>query len=173
MPGRFYGRRMSRGIRPIINSIKNVENVVFAIAASTNQIRNLAVAGDVHDTAVQNSVIQGSIIKAIWLEFWYYGLSANETNDIVDIYIFKNPGNNLTPPNPGTIGTSNEKKFVFKSWKGLAALKSNGGMPYFWRGWIKIPKRYQRMGTDDRLQLVIRSPTTGNMCINAIYKWYT
>ncbi len=176
MPGRYFGRRRtgrSRSLGTIVNSIKNQPNAITAVVASTNLIQSLATADDTHSTATANSVLNGCKIYRIWLEFWYYGLSAGETNDIVDIYLIKNPGNNLTLPNPGTVGTSNEKKFVFKTWKGLAGLKSLGGMPYSWKGWIKIPKVYQRMGTDDRIVINVRSPTTGNFCFTCTYKWFT
>ncbi len=161
-------------MRPVLNSIKNEVNTVDGITAATNNVASIVIATDVHDTAVVNSVTQGCIIKAVWIEFWYYGLSAASTNDIIDIYLMKNPGNNLTPPNPGTVGTSNEKKYVLHEWKGLGGNKSLGGYPYNQTGrWFKIPKIYQRFGTDDRLQLVARSPTTGNLCMKFVYKWYT
>ncbi len=172
----FFPRRQSRrrrgSMRPIIVSIKNDVDIISAVAASTNLQLDLAIADDVHATATRTSVVNGCQLKAIWIEFWYYGLSAGETNDIFDAYLMKNPGNNLTPPNPGTIGSSNEKKFIIRSWRGLAGLKSLGGYPYRQQGrWFKIPRRYQRIGTDDRWQFVIRSPTTGNICFKAIYKW--
>ncbi len=172
-------RRRNRGFRgsrprPVLNSIKNEVNSVQGVVASTNLVLTIAQASDVHTTATPTSVINGCILKAIYIEFWYYGLSASNTNDIVDIYLIKNPGNNLVNPNPGTTGTSNEKKFIIREWKGLAGNKSLGGTPYSQQGrWFKIPKRYQRMGTDDVWFLVIRSPTTGNMCSKFIYKWYT
>ncbi len=174
MARRFF---RSRGPRPVVNSIKNNHNLVIAVVPSTNHILDLVIATDNPVTAgAGNSVKNGCIIKAVHIQFWYYGQTAGATNDIIDAYLIKNPGNNLTVPNPGTVGTSNEKKFVFREWKGLAGVKSLGGTP-FTNGvggrWYKIPKLYQRFGTDDRLQLVVRSPTIGDFCHEAIYKWYT
>ncbi len=169
----FRGRRRSN-LGSIVNSIKNELNIVSGIAASTNNAQDIAKAVDNPVTANVGEVKIGSIIKAIWIEFWYYGLSAGNTNDIIDIYLIKNPGANLTNPNPGTTGTSNEKKFIIREWKGLAGNKSLGGTAYSQPGrWFKLPKRYQRMGTDDRWQLVARSATTGNFCQKFIYKWYS
>ncbi len=175
MPGRYYGRRRMRSsLGGIINSIKNDHNQVDGLVASTNVPITIAIAKDSPVNSISNDVKRGCLIKAVWIEFWYYGLSAGNTNDIIDIYLIKNPGNNLTLPNPGTVGTSNEKKFVFHEWKGLGGNKSLGGYPYQQRGrWFKIPKLYQRMGTDDRLMLVARTPTTGTLCSKFIYKWYT
>ncbi len=167
----FFGRRRS-GLGNLIHSEKNSVGFLEGITAATNLIRTIAISVNAADNTVQNQVTRDCKIFKVWLEFWVYGLSASETNDLFDAYIMKNPGNNLTPPNPGTIGTSNEKKFVFKEWRGLLARKDAGGTPYQWKGWVKIPKVYQRMGTDDVLQFVVRSPTTGNICQKFIYKWF-
>ncbi len=150
-------------------------NAVDALVASTDLTFNIAIANSNPDntSTPNNQVLEGGRIFRIWVEWWYYGLSAANTNDIVDIYIGKNPGTNFTMPAPGTVGNSNEKRFIFKTWKGLAGNKSLGGTPYSFRGWIKIPKPLQRMGTDDRIVIVARSPTTGQFCKNFIYKWFS
>ncbi len=171
-PRRTRRRRQSLG--QIVNSIKNSFGRVDALVASTNLLITFARSVDNPLTANVDEVRKGCMLKAFWLEFWVYGLSAGNTNDIFDAYIIKNPGANLTPPNPGTVGTSNEKKFILREWRGLSGNKSLGGEPYRQVGrWFKIPKRFQRMGTDDIWQLVVRSPTTGNLCTKFIYKWYT
>ncbi len=172
--GRRRQRGFRRGPRPVINSIKNETNTVQGVVAATNLEIIIAQAKDNPVTSTPTDVQRGCLIKAISIEFWYYGLSSGNTNDIIDIYLIKNPGNNLVNPNPGTVGTSNEKKFVIREWKGLAGTKTTGGYPYEQRPrWFRIPKRYQRMGTDDVWFLVARSPTTGNLCAKFIYKWYT
>ncbi len=49
----------------------------------------------------------------------------------------------------------------------------DGNPPYHWEGWIKVPKRYQRMGTDDILQLIYATDAgVGHWAGEAIYKWY-
>ncbi len=169
-------RRQFSGPRPIINSVKNIVESVDGVLAVTNLTKIIAVAVDNPDPSASlgNEVNQGSIIKALHIEFWYYGNTAGDTNDIVQIYLMKDPGANLSPPNPGTVGQSNERKFVIKTWRGLAGVKSLGGTPYVQRGhWIKIPKRYQRMGIDDRWLIVVRSATIGNFCLKTVYKHYT
>lgn len=175
----FRSRRRNQGRRRstlglIVNSIKNSFGRVDALVASTNLDIVFAQSKDAPVTANVAEVKRGCALKAVWIEFWYYGLSASNTNDIVDAYLIKNPGSNLTLPNPGTVGTSNEKQWVIREWRGLAGNKSLGGTPYAQKGrWFKIPKRFQRMGTDDTWSLVFRSSTTGNLCTKFIYKWYT
>ncbi len=156
--------------RAVSNTLKREVNAVQGVLAVTNTFHDIAIAVSNPTSIVPNNVHNGCKIFRVWVEFWYYGLSAGNTNDIFDCYIWKNTGANLTPPNPGTVGTSNEKTWVFKEWKGLAGNKGLGGTPYAFRGWIKIPKKMQRMATDDKLQLVVRSPTTGNWCTKSIVK---
>jgi len=176
MPGRYSMRRsFNRGPRPVINSIKNQPNSFSAGIAGTNTFVLIAKAVNTPLSTTATDVSQGCVIKAVWCEFWVYAtenLSTTVTSGL-DFYLWKNPGANLTAPSPGSVGTSNEKKFVFKSFKGLVGSRTEGSLPYYWRGWVKIPKIYQRMGTDDLLQLVFLG-TGANvlMCSNFIYKWY-
>ncbi len=92
----------------------------------------------------------------------------------MNFYLIKNPGNNLTVPAPISVGTSNEKKFVFRQWMFMIMRNQDGNTPFHWEGWVPIPKRYQRMGTDDILQIIFANTTalTGHMSGEAIYKWY-
>ncbi len=171
--GRRY--RGPRGPRPVINSIKNNPNSFAGGAAGANTFVLIAKAVNTPLPTVSTDVSQGCIIKAVWVELW---VRASEEDVValttgIDAYIWKNPGANLTAPAPGSVGTSNEKKFVFKQWKGLIGAGTQGFPAYFWKGWLRIPKIYQRMGTDDLLQLVFNpTGTAALVCTNFIYKWY-
>ncbi len=160
----------------MINSIKNVAPGINAAATGANTVLSLAIAVDTPITSASTQVKRGCKIFKFWFEMWI-GASATAAAGVTqqfDGYIMKNPGANLTPPNPGSVGSSNEKKFVFRTWKGLVGSRVEGTPYYSFRGWIKIPKVYQRFGTDDVLQLVIRpSGTAVIVCHNAIYKWFT
>ncbi len=154
--------------------MKNVVNTFAALPAGTG---NVLVANAVDSATLASSVAveRGCSIKAIWLEIWIYdsALVSVGTTSGIDFYIWKNPGANLTPPIPGTEGTSNEKKFIFKSWKGLTGARTEGSPPYAWRGWIRVPKRYQRMGSDDNIDLRFNATGASKiLCVNLIYKWY-
>ncbi len=169
------GRRASyaRGPRPIINSIKNVREAGFGIDQSqTPDI--IAKAVNTPNSTVDNDVSQGCIIKAIWVSLDVCGLANTGVLNIASIYIMKNPGANLTPPGGFSVGQSNEKKFVFKQWHAMIMRNQDGNVPYHWEGWIRVPKRYQRMGTDDTIELSARcsSAVTGHLSVMYIYKWY-
>ncbi len=170
----FSGRR-PRGNFNVLVSNKNMPNSFVAAAAGANTVVVIAQAVDSATNTGPTEVERGCKIFRVWIELWVYN-SATTTVGVttgIDMYIIKNPGDNLTVPNPGSVGTSNEKKFVFKTWKGLIGARTEGSPPYTFRGWVKIPKIYQRMGADDKLQLVIR-PTgiAAIVCNNFIYKWF-
>ncbi len=166
-------RRRSSFVNIVSN--KNIPNFFTAAATGSNTIVNLAVAVDSAANTGAAQVQRGSKIYRIWCEFWIYASAAAAVGVTtgIDFYIWKNPGDNLVAPQPGTVGTSNEKKFVIRNWKGLIGARTEGSLPYHWKGWLKIPKIYQRMGADDHIELVVR-PTGVNalVCHNHVYKWF-
>ncbi len=164
-----------RNLGSIINSNKNVVSNFTAATAGTKTSIPIADAQDSATLAVVEDVERGCSIKAIWVEFWVSATAeaAVGVTHGIDMYLFKNPGQNLTSPIPGTVGSSNEKKFVFKIWKGLIGARTQGFQPYSWKGWIRIPKRYQRMGANDRWQIIFQSTGVNVLvCNNFVYKWY-
>ncbi len=172
MPFRRRGRRQ---MMSPINSIKINPVSLAAVSTSANSISAIAIATDAGLTAGQADVDKGSKIFRVWIELSYTltATTVDGTSTVMDAYMWKNPGNNLTAPNPGTQGTSNEKKFIFKTWRGLCGARSQGVAPYTWKGWVRIPKVYQRMGVDDRLEIISRATgIAGVICIGAVLKYY-
>ncbi len=174
MPGRYSTRRRgNRGLGNIINSVKNVLDTTLS-SGTTLQATTFAIAKDSPATTGANEVQRGCIIKAVWVSFDVCGLAATGVLQRTGLYLVKNPGANLTIPGVFTVGTSNEKKFIFKQWQVMTMRNQDGNPPFHWEGWIKIPKRYQRMGTDDILQLVFATDAAaGHYSAQFIYKWYT
>jgi len=175
MPFRRGGFSRRKSSFVITNSIKNSVSLITAAAVGANSIDPIAIATDTGINAGVADVERGSKIFRIWLEI-LIAASATTTDGVTtlfDAYFMKNPGNNLTPPNPGTQGTSNEKRFIIKTWKGLTGARTEGYPAYHWRGWIKIPKTFQRMATDDRWILVARPQGVAiKTCSQAVYKWF-
>ncbi len=170
---RGFSRRGGNLPRNVGNSIKNVHNNQAGITAALLTL-NLAKAVTAPDPTVTNDVSHGCIIKAIWLVLDCCGLGGTGVLNVFDAYLMKNPGANLTGPLPVSQGGSNEKKFIIKTWRQMIMRNQDGIYPYHWEGWIKIPKRYQRMGTDDRWDFGIActAALTGHVSTQAIYKWY-
>ncbi len=175
MPGRRRGSYGRRGMGlSVIHSIKNSLN--FGQGTTGTLASNIiAKAVNTPLNTNRDEVGQGSKIKAIWVSIDGCGLGGTGVLNIMNIYIMKNPGANLTAPDPRTIGSSNEKKFIFKQWQFMIMRNQDGNTPFHWEGWVKIPRVYQRMGTDDTIIIVFQNSAsvTGHFSDEFIYKWYT
>ncbi len=155
-----------------INSEKHDVDQVLSLT-TTNSTMIVAKAVTAPSNTVSTDCHRGGHIKAIWVSLDICGLGASGANEQFIAYMIKNPGDNLLPPGVFAIGTSNEKKFVFKTWAGMIMRNQDGNPPYHWEGWVKIPKRYQRMGTDDTIKIIAGVKTsTGHFFVNSIYKEY-
>ncbi len=153
-----------------INTEKHVVEDSVAVT-TTNVEKIIAKAVTAPSNTVDTDCHRGGHIKAIWLSLNFCGLATSGVLQDIAVYLIKNPGANLTPPGVFAVGTSNEKKFVIKQWFAMTMRNQDGNPPYHWEGWIKIPKLYQRMGTDDTWVLVYGANTsTGHGSHQAIYK---
>ncbi len=168
MPGRFSTRR--RRMLPTVNTEKHVVNFAGSLT-STNEVKDLAKAVTAPSNTVTTDCHRGGHIKAIWISLDMCGLNTSGANLRACAYLFKNPGANLTPPGVLAVGSSNEKRFVIKQWHAMLMRNQDGNPPYHWEGWIKIPRQYQRMATDDIWQIVWGLNTaTGHAALQCIYK---
>ncbi len=165
-----YNRRR-RGMQAVIQSLKN-QLTTTDVTGTASRKNTLAKAVDTPLTTVSSDVKNGSIIKAIWLSLDFCGLAGTGVQQTTNCYLFKNSGANLTAPSPFTIGNSNEKRFVIKSWHQMTMRNQDGNPPYHWEGWIKIPKPHQRMATDDIWELVYAvDSSAGHISFETIYKY--
>ncbi len=164
-------RKRGFGLRPV----KSTKNAVY-VEASTGTSLSTIILSNAIDTPVigtNNAVGRSSTIKQIWLSLDVCGLAGTGVLQTTSIYLMQNPGANLTPPAPRTEGTSNEKKYIFKTWNAMTMRNQDGNVPYHWEGWIKIPRVYQRQGQDDQLTLAIIATTAaGHISVYATYKWF-
>ncbi len=160
-------------LRPVINSLKN-DFIVIDVTGTALRAAILAKAVDNPATTVSSDVKNGSVIKAIWVSLDFCGLDSTGVQQTTGVYLFKNPGANLTAPSAFSVGNSNEKRFVIKSWTQMTMRNQDGNPPYHWEGWIKIPKKYQRMATDDLwvLQYQVSPTGAGHLSAHTIYKYY-
>ncbi len=171
-----YGRRGSYGRKryraPPPETIKKFQ--VLNIGLTGTQTNNLLIKA-VTDPAITapTDIEHGSHVKAVWIALDACGTGGTGVLNVVDAYLIKNPGANLTPPLPVSYGASNERKFIFKTWAGMIMRNQDGNAALHWEGWIKLPQRYQRFGVDDILQLVIQctAALTGHASIRWLYKY--
>ncbi len=116
----------------------------------------------------------GARVSSIYLNVQ---VSPNETDAgaIPNAYmiIFKNPGSNITTPDPASVGTSDVKRFVIHQEMVMMNNLAGGNPRTLFNGVIKIPKGMQRQGNDDLLTLSIKSTAVNiAFCFQCIYKEY-
>ncbi len=153
-----------------------MKNYVVADAGMSGTTTAIVLA-DAQDSAVlsvQQDVEKGCTINQIYISFDVCGLGGTGVLNTADMYLFKNPGSNLTIPSATFWGTSNEKKFIFKTWHFMIMRNQDGNMPFHWEGWVKVPRGYKRMGANDQISFVHNCTTalTGHISVRALYKWY-
>jgi len=152
-----------------------MKNARYLESSTGTTIVNLTLANAVDSATLAASadVEKGCTINNVWISLDFCGLAATGVLQSTTVYLIKNPGANLTPPNPRSEGTSNEKKFIFKTWNQMTMKNQDGNPPYHWEGWVKIPKQYRRFGAADQLQMsAITTTAAGHLSVLALYKWY-
>ncbi len=158
-----------------IQSVKHyVQMSLFSVTggASLNTTLVDALARDAAQSAI--SVIEGAVVKAVFVEIW---LKAGEASNLgtFGMALIKCP--DRTFPVHGDMVALHDytnKKNIFYYTQGLINTEGDSATPVF-RGWLKIPKGKQRFGLGDRLLLVLTAQTTTDLdaCGFATYKEYT
>ncbi len=128
-------------------------------------------------TAVNSfDVVQGSIVKAIWLEFWIINIGATGEDSQFNMSIYKLPGGStdMTYAQSINLGAYENKKNVLYSTQANLIAEVDGGMAFpTYKGWFKIPKGKQRMGLGDQIIAAISSTgQAARICGLATYKEY-
>ncbi len=159
-----------------LQSVKNIVDGTF-ITVAGGVTTDLVVALTVNDyTGTSNNVPIGCHIKAVWVEYSYQN-SETLAGGRVDMYMCKVPGvtSIAAYPVPGSTSGDKARKFIFLERKGLFNISSDafglGSTARGFAGWVRIPKRYQRMGEDDELVIRIGSSSDYSACVKTIYKW--
>jgi len=142
-----------------------------ATAALSNE--TIAVATTPSAVNLPTEVTEGSTIKAVYVEVW---ITADDTSgSSFTANLEKVPGGNPVMSYANSIALDGyvNKKNVFYTTQGLMA--PNDEMPsVIFRGWFKIPKGKQRMGSNDTIKINLSAITNGmNYCGFATYKEYT
>ncbi len=165
--------RISRKLRLVsIDSVKHVVDIQGGLSTASTVVNTLADTVDSPALGVANAVRNPCHIKAIHLNVQVAATGSAALNNIYLILV-KNVGANLTFPAPNAVGVSDNKKFVFFQNMVMAERSTAGNPRVLVNEWIAVPKRYQRMGANDRLEVHLRAQGQPNdFCIQAIYKEY-
>ncbi len=159
-----------RGIRPLVNSYKNVVDTSGALGAASVSTTTLAAAVEMGANAQEGaSVPIGAKISAVFYSLYVFTDAIESTSPLVDVYWAKWPSSAVTEPVPGAVGASDVKRFVFHEEKGLAGNRTSG-TPMVIKGVLKVPKPYARFGRGEQFEMRIRSAVAGFFCAKHIYK---
>ncbi len=164
-----FRRRFGNSLRPI-NRIKHVFDIQAALAVNTLGFHNIVETSDTPDIATTNEVETGSTVNAIYLKVEVVATSSAALPNAY-LAVGKNPGGNLTLPNPNVVGASDNKKYIIHQ-EMLMLQKQTGSNPRtLFNGIIILPKGYRRNGPNDLLQLLILAPgVTLEYCVQCHYK---
>ncbi len=158
-----------------IHSRKHIVQFPFNPITTGTAEQNLLVdAVPIADVTDPDEVVEGAVIKAVYIELWLQN-SANDGHQIVVVGKGVAGDSGPTFAEMAALDTYNNKKNIFFSHEGLSSNDGVGNPQNILRQWIKIPKGKQRFGLTDRLFMNISNPSSNslNRCGLAIYKEYT
>ncbi len=164
-------RRTRRGLnlRPV-NRIKHVTDLQTATTAGARVDIDLIKAVDNPVLTAQNEVAIGATINGIFISVEVYATTAGALSNVY-FSLNKNPGGNLTLPNPNVVGTSDNKKHVIHQEMIMLQKQIDGNPRTLFKGVVVIPRHMRRFGPDDRLTVLILAPGVNiDICIQTHYK---
>ncbi len=161
-------------MRQIIQSVKHyAQHSLAAVAAGAIAKKDLIKGQENADVTSAVDVVQGSIVKAIYIELWVH--SDDAASGTVIFTVEKRGGGQpaMTTTQIAALHTYPNKKHVLYTTMGL--IPNNVTYPWsVFKGWIKIPKGLQRFGLDDVLNWNLFAQSNGlSFCGFATYKAYT
>ncbi len=142
-------------VRPIVHSVKHyVQQSLNTITGSAKADIVVVQAVTIDAVNTVQEVVEGSIVKAVYIEIWLRAAGASPGSVIVACY--KDPGGGIvfSTTELAAMGLAENKKNVFFFSQGLINDNDADAIP-FYRGWIKIPKSKQRFGLGDRFIISI------------------
>ncbi len=155
-----------------IKHMINVENSSIADGAR----RSFELIQAVAQTAVANTgdVVEGSIVKAVYIELWFKGNATAGTEDKFQLVIEKIPAGQtaITFTQMNSLMGYPNKKNIFHTSQGVTGDLTTQALPIF-KGWLLIPKGKQRFGLGDELRFAVSTTgATANNCGLCIFKEY-
>ncbi len=163
-------------LRPV-NTLKHTVDSQQVIPAGTaiDVVLINTVENAVSTVATDNDV--GSHVRSIFLNIQVIN-SVDPTGLVPNVYMYiiGNPGAAITSqtfPAVNEVGTSNLRKMIFHQDMAMMS-DANDSIPItLFKGVLKIPRKFTRLGVDDAISIRIGTPTGGaevTACVQCIYK---
>ncbi len=162
-------------VRPVVHSEKHiVQTSIVTDTLNTVGTTNIINAVAVSDKDAVNEVVEGAIVKAVYLEYW---IKSSGTSGLASGQwcLFKKIGDASNPSTTdmAALADWDNKKNILVMGMGLYNDNTADAVAVI-RGWVKIPKSKQRFGLGDALTIAFFNPAvSANRCGFALYKEYT
>ncbi len=167
-------RRRNSFMRPI-NSIKHIVDQQGGTVPATKETIVLVNAVDNAVSTTNNQVTASARVSSIYLNVQVQTSAGTSLNNAY-MAVYKNPGNQIQAasiPDANQIGTSNIRKQFFHQEMAMTSDSADSIPITLFRGVLKVPQRYQRMGLADTINLQLFFPgNTFDWCVQCIYKEY-
>ncbi len=163
-------------MKAIITSQKHiVQRSLLLVQEQTKDIVLIANAVEAQSTTPVEVAV-GAVIKAVWIELWFMGESAQPCTATWILEKTQNAVTGATQAQMQDLHDYNNKRNIFKMGQGLIGDSNSNPIPVI-REWVKIPKGKQRFALGDALRFnisVIGETDNGlELCGFALFKEYT
>ncbi len=162
-------------MRAPIHSVKHYVQTSLATVTGLALLNtNLVVAVEGPSANLVNEVVEGAIVKAVYVELWVRASGASPGSFV--FVIEKRPGISSSVMNTtdmAALGDYENKKNVLYTTQGLVNDNSADAI-FAYKGWLKIPKSKQRFGLNDILSWSVFAQTSVDLvvCGMTTYKEY-
>ncbi len=164
-----FRRRSGSNIRPV-HRIKHVVDAQFSVSAGAQSNGTIIESIDAPVLANVQEVETGCTVNGLFVTVEVYATTAAALANCYFI-IGKNPGGNITNPLVNTVGSNDNKRFVFHQEMVMLEQKVNGNPRTLFKGVIAIPRVYRRMAINDKVYIAIGSPGVNIFgCFQVHYK---
>ncbi len=159
---------------PIVAIKHYVQTTLSSQAAATKTAVSLVKGVTIANTDLPNEVVEGSVVKAVYIEMWLASNDASGSSMTVNVEKISNTGATvaMTYANSIALHSYQNKKNIFYCSEGITG-DDEHPIPFI-RMWLKLPKGKQRFGFGDELVLNISAiSSTLSWCGMTTYKSYS
>ncbi len=161
-------------MKAIINSEKHIVQQSLTVVQEQTKSQVVLVSA-VAAPSGPTEVTVGSVVKAIWCEYWLMGESTQPCTATWIIEKVQNSDAAATQAQMQALHSYTNKRNIFKMGQGLIGDSNTNPIPVI-REWVKIPKGKQRMALGDILSFNVSAIGEADngleICGFALYKEY-
>lgn len=169
--------RRAMALRPV-RGIKHIVDTNGTISAAGVSVNDVIVTVDTPSLATSNECASGSTVNALFLRVDVVPVIAAGGVDNIYLTVYKNPGGDLTGPNPSAVGVSDDRRRVIHQEMAMLGNGVDQGSNIsriLFKGVVLIPRGLKRNGLQDKLQVSIshrlgEATQTTRFCLQCIYK---